>query len=285
MPALTITAVDTANDKLTCVGHGLVTGDGESVIYAASGTLPTGLAALTPYWIIRVDADNFKLATSSANALLGTAIDITAAGTAAGAGTLQLLIGLPYRRAHTYVPRAVDVAGSKIRSGDLNSLEDVDVALWNLLTGQAQSIFTAIKFAVPVTFAGGITNTNTVQVAASDWKAEAAGVTYSFANAKWTWTGFDDITTGIRPIVGKRLTGARFCFNRTAGTLNFSIQKRAAGAGAWANVVTGSDNATAGAGVKVLACTEVVAADTQYRLYVDSSGVATFDVASFDYDQ
>lgn len=41
------------------------------------GTLPTGLSAATTYWAIVVDATHFKLATTLANALAGTAIDIT----------------------------------------------------------------------------------------------------------------------------------------------------------------------------------------------------------------
>jgi hypothetical protein len=279
MPALTITAVDTALDTLTSVAHGLVTGDGPGAVYAASGTLPTGLAGVTDYWVIRVDANTIKLASSSANALLGTAIDLTAAGSALGAGTLQLLVGLPYRRAHTYVPRAVDVAGSKIRSVDLNSLEDDDIALWNLLTGQPQSIFSAVTLAVPLTAKHGV---RTVQVDASLWTRAGAAAVYN--DGVWTFGSFDSIVVGIRPEVGKRITGARFCFNRTGSTLNFKIQKRAAGAGGWTTIVTGADSATVGAGVKVLACADVVAADTQYRLWVDAVS-ATFDVSSFDYDQ
>lgn len=45
------------------------------------GTLPTGLIAATVYYAIAVDATHIKLATTYNNALLGTAIDITAAGT------------------------------------------------------------------------------------------------------------------------------------------------------------------------------------------------------------
>lgn len=44
------------------------------------GTLPTGLTAGTIYYAINIDATHLQLATTYANALLGTAIDITAAG-------------------------------------------------------------------------------------------------------------------------------------------------------------------------------------------------------------
>jgi hypothetical protein len=242
---------------------------------------PAAAAAVTDYWVIRTGANTGKLATSSANALLGTAIDITAAGTAVGSGALQLLVGLPYRRAHTYVPRAVDVAGSKIRSVDLNGLEDDDVALWNLLTGQAQSIYSAVKFAVPVTFAAGIVGTRQISVDALSWVKAGAVATFDATLWKWTFTGFDAISVPIRPEVGKTITGARFCFNRTGSTLNFKIQRRTTGAGGWTDVVAGSDSATVGAGVGVLSTSHVVLADTQYRLYVDAVS-ATFDASSFD---
>lgn len=42
-----------------------------------SGTLPTGLSASTTYWAIVTGATTFKLATSKANALAGTPIDIS----------------------------------------------------------------------------------------------------------------------------------------------------------------------------------------------------------------
>jgi hypothetical protein len=79
---LTITTVTAATDLLTKVAHGLATGD---VVYiSTSGALPAAtpsLAANTAYWIIRADADNVKLATTLANAMAGTAIDITGVGT------------------------------------------------------------------------------------------------------------------------------------------------------------------------------------------------------------
>lgn len=67
------------DDLLTAVAHGLQTGDGP--IRLTGGSLPAGLAAATDYYVIRVSADTFSLATSRANALAGTAIDITVDGT------------------------------------------------------------------------------------------------------------------------------------------------------------------------------------------------------------
>jgi hypothetical protein len=75
--------VFTAADTNICtkVAHGLATGDGPVRVSNAGGALPAGLAAATDYWVIRLDADTFSLATTLTLALIGTAVDITDAGT------------------------------------------------------------------------------------------------------------------------------------------------------------------------------------------------------------
>lgn len=76
------TAVDPATDKITFVGHGLVTGD--KITYSnGGGTSITGLTSGNDYFIIKSDVDNVKLATTFANAIAGTAVDITADGVGA----------------------------------------------------------------------------------------------------------------------------------------------------------------------------------------------------------
>lgn len=94
------------NDELTAVSpaaHGLALGDAVQV--STTVTLPTGLAATTTYFAITSDAlgaAKFKLATTRALALAGTAIDITGAGSGthtvttiatAGAGSHLLALG------------------------------------------------------------------------------------------------------------------------------------------------------------------------------------------------
>jgi hypothetical protein len=74
--------VTTGTDTIAETAHGLVTGD--KVRLTSTGTLPAGLALLTDYYAIRVDNNNFKLASSAKNAERGIAVDITAA---AGGGT------------------------------------------------------------------------------------------------------------------------------------------------------------------------------------------------------
>lgn len=155
MPALTFTADSTTN-QLTITAHAFNNGDGPVTPYTQTGTLPTGspaITALTDYWVKVDDTNHVKLATSQANALAGTTIDITANGS----GTLQLLYDLPYR-----LPGASVTPGSQVKARWWNSqagdtqnrigIFNVLIAIWNLLTGQAQSIWTAVTIAVAVTF-------------------------------------------------------------------------------------------------------------------------------------
>lgn len=73
----TFTAATT--DICTATAHGFKTGD--RVRVSTSSALPTGLSADTTYYVIKLTADTFKLATTDANATAGTAIDISGTGT------------------------------------------------------------------------------------------------------------------------------------------------------------------------------------------------------------
>lgn len=80
--------VSTAADTITITAHGLATGD--LVRLTTGGTLltATGVAADTNLWVIVVDANTIQLATTRANALAGTEVDITNAGS--GTTTVKL---------------------------------------------------------------------------------------------------------------------------------------------------------------------------------------------------
>lgn len=67
------------NDQLSITAHGFKTGLKGQV--TTTLTIPLGLSLLTDYYVIVVDADNIKLATSLANATAGTAVDLTGVGT------------------------------------------------------------------------------------------------------------------------------------------------------------------------------------------------------------
>lgn len=67
-------------ETFTKAAHGFQTGDGPYQLTTTT-TLPAGLALATDYYVIRVDANDFQLATSLANALAGTAQPISDNGT------------------------------------------------------------------------------------------------------------------------------------------------------------------------------------------------------------
>jgi hypothetical protein len=84
---LTVTALNFTTDTFTIPSHGFL--QGELVQYDSQGqTVINGLTTATPYYIIFVDGDNIKLATTPENATAGTAVNITASP--AGVGTHKL---------------------------------------------------------------------------------------------------------------------------------------------------------------------------------------------------
>lgn len=89
-----------AADTLTITAHGLSTGDGPVQVSTSAADLPSGLTALTDYWVIKVDADTLQLATSEANALAGTAVALADDGT--GTHSLNMKSVFP---CHIYIKR------------------------------------------------------------------------------------------------------------------------------------------------------------------------------------
>lgn len=86
--SLTFTAV-AASDLLTLAANNLVTGD--SVWVVSANLLPTPLIPNTKYFYININNTTGKLATTKANAIAGTAIDLTDAGT--GVHTIMFASG------------------------------------------------------------------------------------------------------------------------------------------------------------------------------------------------
>lgn len=66
--------ISVANNTVTETAHGWITGDR---VYVTGSDLPAGLTTATIYYIIKVDANTYKFATSLANAVAGTAVDLT----------------------------------------------------------------------------------------------------------------------------------------------------------------------------------------------------------------
>jgi len=105
--AKTFTCV-AATDLCTASASGLLLGlKGQGT---TTTTLPGGLSTSTDYFVIPVDDLTFKLATSYANAIAGTAIDITSTGT----GT------------HTFTPTAI-AGGTISLQGSIDNSTFVDI--------------------------------------------------------------------------------------------------------------------------------------------------------------
>ena len=179
MPVITISAVNTGTDTMTATAHGLVTGE-RFRVHNVGGALPTGLAAVTDYFAIRTDNDNLKAASSSANAFLGTAIDITGAGS----GTNTVEYGLPY-----CIPTALAAPGTQIKSANDNGAWNSLVALYDLLTAQAQSIWASVTLAVALVM-------NAAFTVAQAWfqTGVISPTTITGANHNYAPTGFATAT-------------------------------------------------------------------------------------------
>jgi len=89
------TDINDTTDTFTKTAHGYFTGTKGQ--FTTSSALPTGLSTSTNYYVIVVDANNFKVASSLANALAGTAIDITDVGTGNQTFTPTALSGVSYK--------------------------------------------------------------------------------------------------------------------------------------------------------------------------------------------
>lgn len=142
MPAITVTVVTTGTDTLTATAHGLLTGD-RFRLRNVGGALPAAtpaLAAVTDYFAIKVDANNIKVSDTNAHALANTNIvDLTSTGS----GTTIIEYGLPY-----CVPR-IAAALTQVFPADDNAAWAALVAMYGLLTGQPQSLWSQVALAVP----------------------------------------------------------------------------------------------------------------------------------------
>jgi hypothetical protein len=150
--------VDVTANTISISAHGLPTGlKGQG---SSTGTLPGGLSTSTDYYVIVVDANTIKLATSYANALAGTAIDILDQGTNAVT--------------HTFTPTSI--AGGTIKpQGSLDGTNYADIkspegaslsqnitATGNFLLNFANPGYNYFRLAYGLT-AGYLETTTTVQ--------------------------------------------------------------------------------------------------------------------------
>ncbi|RZJ24976.1 MAG: hypothetical protein EOO54_07790, partial [Haliea sp.] len=125
------TGVATAADTLVFgAAHGFTTGD-EVVYDTGTGTQVTGLTGdnTVKYYVIVIDADTIRLASSRANALAGNAVALTQAGTGTGKLTLQASFN-----AATGVT-ATNPLANTIGFGTAHGLDNGDVFVYRAGTG------------------------------------------------------------------------------------------------------------------------------------------------------
>lgn len=78
-------AVNTGTNAIAATAHGMTTGTGPVLVTNTGGALPTGLLHVDSYWIIAVDANHYKFASSLANAMAGTPVTLSATGSGTNA--------------------------------------------------------------------------------------------------------------------------------------------------------------------------------------------------------
>jgi hypothetical protein len=167
--------INTGTETITRAAHGYYTG--LKVQLSSTVTMPTGLVAATDYWVIVVDADHFKLASSLANALASTPVNITAVGT----GFL------------TVTPQIPSVVTGISQSG-IDSTADT-------ITKTAHGLYTGLKirFATIGDVSGGIAfltdyfvikiDANTFKLASSIANASAStAIDITTVSGTWTQT-------------------------------------------------------------------------------------------------
>jgi hypothetical protein len=128
------TDIDHTTETFTKTNHGFQTG--LKVALTTSSALPTGLSA-TDYYIIRVDANTFKIATSAANATAGTVQTFSSNGTGN----------------QTFTPAALAGGNIKLQATNDNALDPRVTPVWTDLSNtQAVSATGAVLWNVADAF-------------------------------------------------------------------------------------------------------------------------------------
>lgn len=201
--ASTAFTANNINETFTSTGINLQTGDGPLQV-STTGTLPSGLAAATDYWAIRLTTSTFKLATTFSNAIAGTNLLIATDGT----GTQSIVS-----------------TGSTTRPADLTSTRSLS-ALGNATLGGTVSIGGA-------TAVGGGLTLSTLAAATDDRPLyiDSAGVVKKgHASRAYSYTflgamlGATDIAAGATIAAGGT-TGSVVITAVNPGTTSASINK------------------------------------------------------------
>lgn len=142
--AATFTAAVT--DICTSVASGFKTG--LKIRGTTTTTLPAGLALATDYFVIYIDADTYKVASSLANALIGTAVDITNTGTGVHTFTPTAIAGglVTLQQSNDGTNYSAVATGTAITASAVVVIEKVDPTLkyarvkYEVTAGQVSSV-------------------------------------------------------------------------------------------------------------------------------------------------
>ena len=124
-------------DICTAVAHGMVTG--LKCQLTTTTTLPAGLAAITDYFVINLSADTFSLASSLANALAGTVVDITDTGT--GTHTITAV-------AVSTATVALQISNNESSWLDVGTATDISSNAEVIIQDEANYAFARVKIAI-----------------------------------------------------------------------------------------------------------------------------------------
>lgn len=198
--------VSTAADTFAIVGHGYYTG--LKVQVSSTGTLPTGLSASTDYYIISVTSDTMRFATSLANALAGTYVDITAVGSGNMTVSPQLSNAIFW------------IGNSAVSIAD-NQFTMRDHGLW---TGQHVQMIT--DGTLPTGLSEN-TDYYVIRVDADNFKV-ASSVSNASAGTAVDITALYSATTWVSRLMtakGLDQTGSAFTFNTSSGRMTVASSK------------------------------------------------------------
>jgi hypothetical protein len=93
LASATITVTIATPGVVTHTSHGRITG--EKVYFTTTGALPTGITASTTYYIIKIDANSYNIATTFANAIAGTKVATSGSQSGTHTGYVGGLVQTP----------------------------------------------------------------------------------------------------------------------------------------------------------------------------------------------
>ena len=250
------TAVSTTADTITSTAHRLSTG--AKVTYgAASGTVLGGLSDATAYYVIYVDVNTFKLASSAANALAGTAIDLTGTGNSSqtfqgdtatatvtvSANSVASITLTATGTAYTSVP-PVTIAKSRLTVATANvAISNVDLITYTshgLSAGEAVTYFNSTGSA-----AAGLANNTTYYVASAGLTADAFKVKAANTTVAVTGVAISNSSGGFTCTAANIAANDRITITGTLGGTG-TITGYTSGTVYFVSAVSGAANATTG---------------------------------------